>query len=186
MKTILLLSGGLDSVTLLYHLHQTQEVHCLLVNYQSKHNDHELSCARLHCGRLRLEFTTMTIPDLGGLTHKCWIVPNRNSVLLSLGVNLAIREYSQTVSIGCNADDALYPFPDCTKPFIKSFNSMIEASGSSVKVVAPFIDFPKWKIAGLSRELGVVPSEIWTCYQPTKSGPCGKCAACKNLKKAFK
>jgi len=80
----------------------------------TRHQPHvqELEWAKTHCKRLNVLWTRMAIPDLGGLTDESWVVPNRNAVLLSLGVSLAIRSKADTVTIGCNQDDA-EDFPDC-------------------------------------------------------------------------
>jgi len=183
-KTIIhLLSGGLDSVTMLYDLHgQGHKVHCLLCDYQQKHVQ-ELQFAKLHCHRLKLMFTTMTLPAFGGLTDESWIVPNRNAIMLSLAVNLAVRAGANTVTIGCNSDDA-DAFPDCRPDFIGAFKKMIGEAGLSVEVCAPYLFRPKSWIANLAREIGVPTNEIWTCYRGGLE-PCGTCPACVKLKAAM-
>jgi 7-cyano-7-deazaguanine synthase len=183
-KTIVhLLSGGLDSVTLLYELHgKGERVHCVLFDYGQKHVQ-ELTFAKLHCHRLHVLFTTMEIPKLGGLTNENWIVPNRNAIMLSLAVNLAVRIKADTVTIGCNKDDEA-AFPDCRMAFLQLFNTMLTTVEIPVEVCAPYLDWPKWKIAGLARDLGVPSNEIWTCYLGG-SEPCGKCPACLKLNEAL-
>ena len=153
-KTIVhLLSGGLDSVTMLYDLHGDGcKVHCLLVDYKQPHVQ-ELAFAKGHCHRLGVLFTTEVIPQLGGLTDADWIVPNRNAILLGLACNLAVRSKAEIVTIGCNADDEA-AFPDCRMAFIQAFNTMLTVSQVPVEVCAPYLDWPKWKIGGLAREIG--------------------------------
>lgn len=183
-KTIIhLLSGGLDSVTMLYDLRQQgHNVHCLLFDYKQRHVQ-ELTFAKGHCHRLGVLYTTMELPPLGGLTDDThWIVPSRNRILLSLAVNLAVQAKADTVTIGCNKDDT--GFPDCRQAFIQMFNNMLTTAEMSVEVCAPYLMWPKWKIAGLSRELGVPLNEIWTCYKGG-SKPCGECPACKKLNAAL-
>ena len=185
-KTIIhLLSGGLDSVTMLYDLHaQGHSVHCLMFDYKQKHVQ-ELTFAKGHCHRLGVLFTTIELPALGGLTEgSSWIVPNRNAILLSLAVNLAVKAGADTVTIGCNNEDEA-GFPDCRQAFIQMFNNMLTTAEVRVEVCAPYLTWPKWKIAGLSRDLGVPLNEIWTCYKGGAE-PCGECPACLKLNAALK
>lgn len=178
-----LLSGGLDSVTLLYDLHtKGHSVHCLLVDYKQKHIK-ELTFAKGHCRRLGVMFTTIELPELGGLTDENWIVPNRNAILLSLAVNLAVKAKADTVTIGCNKEDEV-AFPDCRQAFIQMFNTMLCTAEVQVEVCAPFLDWPKCKIAGLANELGVPKHEIWTCYRGGDK-PCMECLACWKLELAY-
>lgn len=183
-KTIIhLLSGGLDSVTMLYDLKaQGHSVHCVLFDYKQSHVQ-ELTFAKGHCLRLGVLYTTMELPALGGLNDQSWIVPNRNAILLSLAVNLAVQAGADTVTIGCNKDDES-GFPDCRMAFLQLFNTMLKTAEITVEVCAPYLNWPKWKIGGLAREMGISQSDIWTCYRggPT---PCGECPACKKLKIAL-
>ncbi len=183
-KTIIhLLSGGLDSVTLLYDLKaQGHSIYCLLFDYQQRHKQ-ELQWAITHARRCNVLWTTMELPELGGLTEQSWIVPNRNAVFLSVAVNVACKAGADTVTIGCNAEDADY-FPDCRKAFLDAMNAATRAAGYDVEICAPYLDWPKWKIGGLARELGIQPHEIWTCYKGGAK-PCGECPACKKLQTAL-
>lgn len=184
-KTIVhLLSGGLDSTTLLYDLKQQgHSVHCLMFDYRQRHKQ-ELLWAKHHAARCGVLYTTLDLPELGGLTEQSWIVPNRNAVFLSVAVNVACRIGADTVTIGCNADDAEC-FPDCRKELIEAMNVAVRAAGYDVEICAPYLDWPKWRIGGLAREMGVQPHEIWTCYMGGAS-PCGECPACKKLQLATK
>jgi 7-cyano-7-deazaguanine synthase len=184
-KTIIhLLSGGLDSVTMLYDLKaQGHAVHCLLFDYRQRHAQ-ELLWAKQHASKCGVLYTTMQLPELGGLTEQSWIVPNRNAVFLSVAVNVACKAGADTVTIGCNAEDADC-FPDCRKAFLDAMNAAVHAAGYSVEICAPYLDWPKWKIGGLAREMGVQPHEIWTCYKGGEK-PCGECPACKKLQAALK
>lgn len=184
---ILLLSGGFDSVTLLYLLRsQGHNVHCLLVDYGQRHAQ-ELQFAKLHCHRLGVLFTVITIPRLRGskLTDDgaSYVVPFRNGIMLSLAANLAAASNSDTVAIGCNADDADM-FPDCTQCFIDSMNTAAKSSGVSVEICAPFLNMHKWAIADTARQLGVPWNETWSCYHGGEK-PCGQCPACQKLNSAI-
>ncbi len=183
-KTIIhLLSGGLDSVTMLYDLKQQgHSIHCLLFDYRQRHKQ-ELEWAKHHAKRCNVLWTVKELPELGGLTEQSWIVPNRNMIFLSIAVNVACQAGADTVTIGCNAEDEAY-FPDCRIRFIDSMNEAVKMAGYEIEICAPYMQWPKWRIGGLAQELGVSPNEIWTCYLGGEK-PCGKCLACQKLEKAM-
>lgn len=180
MKTIVhLLSGGLDSVTMLYDLKaQGHNIHALLFDYKQRHKQ-ELQWAITHARRCDVLWTTMDLPQLGGLTEQSWIVPNRNAIFLSVAVNVACQAKADTVTIGCNADDADY-FPDCRRGFLQAMNAAVKAAGYDVEICAPYLDKRKWEIGALAQEMGVNINEIWTCYHGGDK-PCGECPACKKM-----
>lgn len=182
-KTIIhLMSGGLDSTTCLRMLlDEGHSVHCLLVNYGQAHSK-ELWFAEHTCKKWGVKFTTIDLPKLGGLTDESWIVPNRNCILLSLAVNLAVQGKADTVTIGCNKDDE-NDFPDCRMAFLQLFNTMLTTAEVPVEVCAPFLDWPKWKVGALARDKGITVQDVWTCYRGGDK-PCGECPACKKLQAA--
>lgn len=180
--TILLLSGGLDSTTLLYDLRRSgMIVRCLMVDYGQRHVQ-ELVFAKAHCHRLGAIYTTMQIPILG-INDETWIVPNRNAILISLAVAEAIRTWTASVHIGCNADDA-EGFPDCRPEFIEVMNAANRAAHVNVEVLAPYQHKRKREIANTAKRLGVLYYDIWTCYKGG-SKPCGECPACLKLNAAM-
>lgn len=187
-KTIIhLLSGGIDSVVMLYDLQQQgHNIHCALFDYKQRHAQ-ELLWAKHHARRLNLLFTTFDVPQLRGseLTDGSGgvVVPVRNAIFLSMAVNLAVAAGAETVTFAANKDDEAL-FPDCRMAFVQTFNNMLTTAGLKVEVCAPYIDKPKVWIVGLGRELGVNFSETWSCY---KGGlqPCGECEACKKREAAL-
>jgi len=181
-SAILLLSGGLDSTVLLADLiDRGWLVHGLLVDYGQPHVK-EVERAEAHAKRFGILHTRLKIPALGGMTGGDWIVPNRNMILISLAVNLAIRSESDTVAIGCNGSDA-DNFPDCTSYFIANMKVATRASGTSVEVVAPYLDLEKKQIVQKAKTFGISLESIWTCYRGGDQ-PCGTCGACTKLKEA--
>lgn len=171
-------------MTMLYDLkNQGHLVHCLLFNYHQRHAQ-ELQWAKYHAKASGCLFTTMDLPPLGGLTEQSWIVPNRNAVFLSVAVNVAHQAKADTVTIGCNADDSDY-FPDCRKQFIDSMNTVSKMAGYEVEICAPYLELRKWQIGAIARDMGIRVADVWTCYNPTEQGQCGKCPACEKLKIAF-
>ena len=181
---VLLLSGGLDSVTLLYYLVGLgHKVHCVLFDYGQSHVQ-ELTFAKQHCHRLGVLFTTVTLPKLGGLTDASWIVPFRNPIMLAIAANIAIQAGADEITIGCNKDDE-EQFPDCRWAVLDAMNHALKLSGYTVQIAAPYLDKAKWEIGAMAREMGVPMHEIWTCYRGGEK-PCGKCPACKKLESAMK
>jgi 7-cyano-7-deazaguanine synthase len=153
-----------------------------MFDYRQRHKQ-ELQWAITHAKRCGVMYTIKELPELGGLTEPSWIVPNRNAVFLSVAVNLACQAGADTVTIGCNQDDA-QSFPDCRKEFIDAMNSAVQSAGYNVEICAPYLDWPKWKIGGLAMEMGIQPHEIWTCYNGGEM-PCGECPACRKVKSAI-
>lgn len=181
-KTIIhLLSGGLDSVVMLYDLvGQGHKVHCAIFDYGQSHARRELPLARFHCDRLKVGFTELKIPTLRGSSitggGSGVIVPNRNAVLLNIAVALAVNAKADTVTYACNADDEAV-FPDCRMAFVQTLNNMLVTQQINVEVCAPYIDKKKWWIVGLGQEMGVPLKHTWSCYLGGDT-PCGTCPAC--------
>ncbi len=177
----------MDSTVLLYDLHgEGNLVHCVLFDYGQRHKQ-ELEYAKLHCHRLGVLFTTMTLPQLRGstLTDDVGgvVVPNRNAVLLSHAVNLAVAAGANLVTYACNKDDETN-FPDCRMAFIQAYNILLMNSQINVQICAPYIDKPKSWIARKGSDMGVKPNETWSCYRGGVV-PCGECDACKKREEAL-
>jgi len=175
-----LLSGGLDSVVMLYDLHQQgHKIHCVMFNYRQRHVQ-ELEWARTHCRRLKVPFTRLEIPELAGSTltdgRGDVVVPNRNAIFLSMAVNVAVAAQADTVTFAANKDDNAV-FPDCRMEFVDAMNAVVRKAGYKVEICAPYIDEPKCHIVAKGQELGVNFDETWSCYEGGLE-PCGKCLAC--------
>lgn len=134
MTTIAIVSGGMDSVTLAYHLRAedpSEELILLSFDYGQKHS-RELGYATLAASRLGVGWTSIEVPALGGLGGsaltdsevdvpeghyadeymRITVVPNRNMVMLSLAVAAAVAHKARRVATGVHAGDhAIYP--DC-------------------------------------------------------------------------
>lgn len=180
-KIVHLLSGGIDSVVLLYDLiKQGEIVHCLMIDYKQLHVQ-ELTMAKLHCHRLGILFTVLEIPQLKGSTltdgSGSVIVPNRNAIMLSLAVNVAVVADAEIITFAANKDDEEI-FPDCRWPFMVALNKAVKEAGYSVEICAPYIGKTKAWIVNNGRNLGVNFSETWSCYRGGLN-PCGECEACK-------
>lgn len=182
-----LLSGGLDSVVMLYDLvGQGCNVHAILFDYKQRHVQ-ELTWAKHHCHRLGILYTTVEVPQLRGseLTDGKggMVVPNRNAIFLSLAVNLAVAANADEITYACNSDDEAN-FPDCRMAFVQTFNNMLRTAEINIEVCAPYIDKSKAWIARRGEDLGVNFTETWSCYRGGIQ-PCGECGACLKRKEAL-
>lgn len=185
-KTIIhLLSGGIDSVTMLADLiFQSNVVKCIWYDYRQRHSQ-ELLSAKRHAVRYGVPLQTVTLPALAGLTEQSWIVPNRNDVFLAVALNIASQNEFEidAVSIAVNQDDAEM-FPDCRQQFLDAKNSCAVAAGYKTKIIAPYITYTKRMVIDRAKQLGINIADTWSCYQPSATGPCGECPACKKLEAA--
>jgi len=205
MKTLLLLSGGLDSSILLYYLMEDagQEVTAISFNYGQRHSK-EISCARWFAEDVGISHIIVDLPRLGGsaltepavitnvhqsekIPHghyedacmKATIVPGRNMIMLGYAANIAIANKMDAIAIANHAGDhAIYP--DCREDFIRSMRSVL----SPLEVLSPFCTFSKKEIVNIGWELEVPFGMTWTCYEGGKR-PCGKCGACVEREEAL-
>jgi 7-cyano-7-deazaguanine synthase len=183
-----LLSGGIDSTVMLYDLrNQKHPVHCLLVDYGQAHATNELSSAKKTCKKLDVMFTEFKLPTINGstLTNGVGsnIVPNRNAILISCAVAVAINAKALMVTYACNADDAKN-FPDCRPEFFNAMRNAISYAETGIELCAPYLHTTKKEICAIGNSLNVPLLETWSCYQGGIA-PCGKCDACIKRQEAL-
>lgn len=205
MKVCVLLSGGMDSVTVLYEALAIHEVvACLSFDYGSKHNACEIPFAKLHAERNAIPHHTITLDFIDRLfksdllrsggdipdghyaeqSMKQTVVPFRNGIMLSIAAGFAESVDAQGVVIAAHSGDhAIYP--DCREPFMQAMAAAMEhGTYADIKLLRPFIAMDKTAIARRGVELGVDFSETWSCY---KGGEihCGVCGTCVERREAF-
>jgi 7-cyano-7-deazaguanine synthase len=198
MKVVCLLSGGMDSTTLLYQLlSQQNEVYAISFNYGSKHNDKEIEMALWHSQRLNISHEIIRLDFMDGLLKsdllksggeipeghyqdaimKQTVVPFRNGIMLSIATGWADSIEADAVAIASHrGDNAIYP--DCRTSFNKGMTvAMTEGTYNQIKLLAPFSGISKRDIVKIGLSLGVDYDHTWSCY---KGGdvPCGKCGTC--------
>ena len=204
-KVVVLISGGMDSVSALYEAHRTcQVVGALSFDYGSKHNHKEIPFAASHCQQLgiphriiKLDFVGQlfksdllqsggTIPDghYQEQTMKQTVVPFRNGIMLSIAGGFAESIEAQGLVIAAHAGDhAIYP--DCREGFMKAMGDAIRlGTYAHIEILRPFIHSTKAEVARRGHELGVDYSKTWSCY---KGGAihCGTCGTCVERREAF-
>lgn len=205
MKAVVIVSGGMDSTTLLYDvMQQGYDVSVLSFNYNQTHKK-ELEYAKKTCKKLGLEHKIadlLVLNDVApsALTRDDWdipeghyedenmkqtVVPNRNMVMLSLATSYAIGQKADKLFYGAHAGDhAIYP--DCRPEFVEAMQkSILLCDWSKVHLEAPYLGIDKGDIAIRGKKLGVDYSLTWTCYKGREKA-CGKCGACQERLEAFK
>ena len=188
-NTLLLLSGGMDSVALLYLLHsQKHDLECVFFNYGANHMTQERRFAKQHCVALNIPLHRVELPKLCGSQlvgdkQPSWVVPGRNSILLSHAANLAAANGFQFVAYGCNADDA-EEFPDCRYRFANAFRDVFHTSELGLQLLTPFLHMTKRDIADMASRNSFPITESWSCYSDHLE-PCGVCPACQKRNAAI-
>ena len=196
---LIVLSGGMDSVTLLYEYRRDIAL-AVSFDYGSKHNARELPFARLHCERLGIEHLVIPLSFIGQYFHSALlvsggaipkgrydeenmastVVPFRNGIMLSIAAGLAESRGLRRVYI---ANHAIYP--DCRSSFIRPMHEAIyEGTGNHVAIAAPYTDLTKAEIAAHGKSLGIDYAETWSCYEGD-SLQCGTCGTCIERREAM-
>ncbi len=211
-QAVILLSGGLDSSTLLHYVRRTlgcRQLHALTFRYGQKHA-REIECAawqaraaavaehrvldlpllgEIAAGASALTDVRLPVPDLAALSPEQreqppTYVPNRNMILLSLAAAYAEAQGIADVFYGAQAQDS-YGYWDCTPEFLERMNAALALNRRpAVRLHAPFIRMRKGEILALGRELGVDYARTWSCYRGLER-ECGACPACVERRAAF-
>jgi 7-cyano-7-deazaguanine synthase len=212
-KAVILLSGGMDSATVLaYAKQQGYQCYALSFRYGQRHSSELLAAKNLakhfnvdhkvidldlsRFGGSALTDDSIDVPDFekaGGESKiPVTYVPARNTVFLSVSLAWAEVLNAHDIFIGVNAVD-YSGYPDCRPEFIEAFEKLAnlatrEAVEGEVrlKIHTPLIDLSKAEIIQLGNKLGVDYSQTITCYQANAQGAaCGHCDACMLRKKGF-
>lgn len=202
---VVLLSGGMDSVTALYSTAREHDVvGALSFDYRAKHNSRELECASFHAKALHVTHITIDLAFIGDLftsnllqgggeipeghyeesSMKTTVVPFRNGILLSVAAGFAESRQANAIVIGAHrGDHAIYP--DCRDAFIAAMASAIQrGTYAQIELLRPFISLTKGDIAQIGRGLGIDYSKTWSCYVGG-TVHCGRCGTCVERKEAF-
>jgi 7-cyano-7-deazaguanine synthase len=208
-KAVVLLSGGMDSVTLLaLAKQQGHECYALSFRYGQRHSaelvaaekiakqqgvEHktiDLDLSRFGGSALtdsKIDVPTSPTSDAIPITY----VPARNTVFLSIALAWAEVLSARAIFIGVNAVD-YSGYPDCRPEFIQAFEKTANLAtragieGDTFKIHTPLIEMSKADIINTGHKLGVDYSQTVTCYQADNEGKaCGKCDACLLRKKGF-
>jgi 7-cyano-7-deazaguanine synthase len=212
MKAVILLSGGLDSATVLYQA-QADGCDCytLSFDYQQRHQ-RELEAAQDIANAAGVKQQQVVNFDLGlwggsALTDQSLEVPRdraaeemaseipityvpaRNTIFLSFALAYAEALSAQRVYLGVNALD-YSGYPDCRPDYISAMQQVFQLGtkqgreGNPIEIITPLIDLKKTEIIKLGNQLHVPWEKTWSCYQGGEKA-CGVCDACQLRLNAF-
>lgn len=201
MMKLLLLSGGLDSACLFWHMLAHDEVfRCMWINYGQKNAEQEWKAAKKLCEDSGVGITRLDIPTVFSGVHstilKEWQapghtiisdeLPNRNAVLISIAAAHCICR--TTVVVAAHRTSA--PYADCTPQFYTRMSKAISYSTNGrVDVEAPFIRLTKYQVLRKGWEAGMSKEDIESTVSCYEGNNCGRCPACISraeiLKKFF-
>lgn len=201
--TVIVLSGGLDSTTMLYEFHERIAV-AITFNYGSNHNEREARWAREHCERLGIEHIEIqlgfmsqyfnsallsgaeAVPDghYADENMRATIVPFRNGIMLAIAAGLAESRHLTHLMLANHSGDH-FIYPDCRPEFVDAMSSAI-SSGTldGITILAPYTHISKADIVRRGAALGIDYTETYSCY---KGGEvhCGSCGTCVERREAF-
>lgn len=213
-KIVALVSGGLDSTTILGLLsNMDAAIHAISFDYGQNHNI-ELDKVKELVKQFSVnkhKIIKVDLKQIGGSaltddikvpeyqeTHELndeipsTYVPARNTIFLSLALGYAEIIGSNDIYIGVNSLD-YSNYPDCRPEYIEAFEKLANLAtatgikGEKIKIHTPLINLSKKEIIKLGLQNKVDYSKTVTCYQATKAKlACGKCHACLLRKQAFK
>jgi 7-cyano-7-deazaguanine synthase len=207
-RAVVLLSGGLDSITALaIAKQQGYECYTLSFDYGQRHHA-ELNASRiLSKQQSAIEHKTINIdlrsiggsaltddidvPETMGEGIPVTYVPARNTVFLSIALGWAEVLNANAIFVGVNAVD-YSGYPDCRPQFIEAFEQLANVAtkagveGRKLTIHAPLISMTKAEIVKKGTELGIDYSQTVSCYQADEEGrACGRCDSCKLRKQGF-
>ena len=199
----IIVSGGMDSITLLYEQRERIALG-ISFDYGSNHNAREIPFAELHCKRLGIRHITVkldfmhqyfksslldgadAIPEghYADDNMKSTVVPFRNGIMLSIAAGIAESQGLSNVFMANHGGDHTI-YPDCRPEFVGAINEATRlGTYANVTVSAPYTNMTKGDIARHGAALGIDYGETWSCY---KGGDkhCGKCGTCVERREAL-
>ena len=208
-KAVILVSGGLDSATVLaIAKQQGYQCYALSFDYGQRHRielqrskdvaeaqgvvDHKIVTINLgDFGGSALTDDSIDVPTKQETGIPVTYVPARNTVFLSMALGWAEVLEANTIFIGANAVD-YSGYPDCRPEFINAFEKLANLATKtgvedhSFKVKAPLIDMTKAEIIQTGLSLGVDYGITISCYNPgVGNTPCGECDSCRIRQAGF-
>ncbi|WP_135501938.1 7-cyano-7-deazaguanine synthase QueC [Roseovarius aestuariivivens] len=206
MDTIVICSGGLDSVTLAHKVAGEGRLKGLLSFDYGQRHVKEVEYAARCAERLKVPHKVVDISGVGRAlsgsaltddvevpdghyaedTMKITIVPNRNAIMLTIAFGMAAAERAGAVGAAVHGGDH-FIYPDCRPGFIEAFQKMQDQAldgVAEVKLYTPFVTRSKADIVTEGAKWNTPFGETWSCY---KGGGvhCGRCGTCVERREAF-
>lgn len=201
--SVIIVSGGLDSITLLYDKAETIAL-AVSFDYGQNHGAKELPFAAHHCRKLGIPHITIplsfmhryfksslldgaeAIPEghYAEENMKSTVVPFRNGIMLAIATGIAESHGLKRVYIANHGGDHTI-YPDCRPDFIQAMDgAATTGTFVNVRIEAPYTNITKADIVRRGTALGVDYSKTWSCYKGSDVH-CGKCGTCVERKEAF-
>lgn len=200
---LLVLSGGLDSTTMLYEF-QHRIAMAVSFNYGSNHNDREVAFAKMHCDRLGIAHKIIDLPFFKTIFHssllegaaaipdgnynkdnmQSTVVPFRNGIMLSIAAGIAENEELAYIMLANHGGDHTI-YPDCRPEFVEAMNNAVHfGTWNTVQLLTPYTHLSKAEIATHGKDLNLNYAETWSCYKGGEHH-CGTCGTCRERKEAL-
>ena len=202
--SVLILSGGMDSTTMLYD-YQERIGLAVSFDYGGNHNAKEIPFAAWHCGHLGIEHIVLPLAFMADYfkssllegaeaipegsydeeNMKSTVVPFRNGIMLSVAAGLAeSRGFKYVMMANHGGDHTIYP--DCRPEFVQAMSEAMRlGTFPGIELLAPYTHLSKADIAKRGKSFGIDYSKTWSCY---KGGDkhCGRCGTCVERKEALR
>lgn len=201
--SLLVLSGGMDSVTMLYD-YSDRIAACVNFHYGSNHNERERECARVNCRRLGIELIEIDLGFMGRYFESSLlsgaddipeadyaeenmhstVVPFRNGIMLATAAGIAESRGLKAVMLANHGGDHDI-YPDCRPEFVKAMGAAISAGTyEHIALKAPYTHLTKTQIAARGARLGIDYSTTYSCYKGGEHH-CGTCGTCRERREAL-
>ena len=201
--SVIIVSGGLDSITLLYDKAETIAL-AISFDYGQNHSKKELPYAEYHCQKLGIPHITIPLTFMHQYfkssllegaeaipeghyeeeNMKSTVVPFRNGIMLAIATGIAESHELKRVYIANHGGDHTI-YPDCRPEFIDAMDKATSAGTFvDVRVEALYTNISKADIVRRGTALGIDYAKTWSCYKGSEMH-CGKCGTCVERKEAF-
>ena len=202
--SLIILSGGMDSVTMLHDFCNDIAL-AVTFDYGSNHNKREDACAAYHCQLLGIKHILIPLDFMGKYfkssllegaeaipeghyaseNMKSTVVPFRNGIMLAIACGIAESNGLKHVMMSNHSGDhAIYP--DCRQEFVDAMTAAMTAGTyEHIDLVAPYTAISKTDIARIGKRLGIDYSTTYSCYKGGEHH-CGKCGTCVERKEALR
>ena len=206
MKTVVICSGGLDSVSLAHMVAAEHElVRLVSFDYGQRHRK-ELDFAAKCAARLGVPHDLIDMRAIGAHlsgsaltddvdvpdghyaeeTMRITVVPNRNAIMLAIAFGIAAAQRADAVATAVHGGDH-FIYPDCRPGFVSAFEEMQHHAlegYAAVRLFTPFVHLPKSAIVTAGAKHGTPFAETWSCYKGAETH-CGRCGTCVERREAF-
>ncbi len=208
VKSIILLSGGLDStVSAAIAVKKTKPIFALTIDYGQRASRMEILASKRICQALKIKHKIIKLPffkefkrcsliadskilspfwgEGKGEEDNIWWIPNRNALFINIAASFAEYYRADLIVAGFNLEEAR-EFPDNTKNFIDAINKSLQFSTlKKIKVISYVANYTKREIYKLGFKYKAPLQYIYSCYLGDKK-MCGRCPSCKKLFKAIR